>query len=280
MDATTAIPGAGGRLVRRGARSTAIRTAARCGFAARGVIYLLVGVLALRIAFGDSHEQADRGGALAELATRPFGSPLIWALGLGLAGMALWRLTEALIGASGPDGHKPHKRLLSLARFFFYATVSFSVLAFAAGRKGDGSGASDRQSRDATARALELPAGPWLVAAAGVGIAAAGAWIAVRAVRRRFHKDLRREEMPRRVRQVVDVLGVGGGAARGCVFAAAGVFAVRAAAHHDPGSAKGMDDTLRSFADTAAGPWLLVAIAVGLALFGAFSLAMARWRRL
>lgn len=278
MPSTVAVPHIGRRTAHRAARSPAVRAAARGGFAARGVIYLLVGVLALRIAFGDPGEQADRGGALAEIAARPFGSVLIWALGLGLAGMALWRLSEAAFGAAGPDGHKAGTRLLSLVRCVFYGVVSFSVLSFAAGKKGSGSGASDQQSRDATAKALELPGGPWLVAAAGVGIAVAGVWIAVRAVLRTFHKHLDRSGMSRTARRGIDVLGVSGGIARGGVFALAGTYVVKAAVTYDPGRAKGMDDTLRSFAHTPAGPWLLAAIAAGLALFGAFSCAMARWR--
>ncbi|AWN31620.1 DUF1206 domain-containing protein [Streptomyces sp. NEAU-S7GS2] len=278
MHTTTAVPHIGRGTAHRAARSSAVRAAARGGFVARGVIYLLVGVLALRIAFGDPGEQADRGGALADLAARPFGSLLIWALGLGLAGMALWRLSEAGFGAAGPDGHKAGTRLLSLARFVFYAVVSFSVLSFAAGKQGSGSGASDQQSRDATAQALGLPGGPWLVAAAGAGIAVAGAWIAVRAVLRKFRKHLNGSGMSPRLRRGVEVLGISGGLARGGVFAVAGVFVVKAAVTYDPGRAKGMDDTLRSFADTPAGPWLLAAIAAGLALFGLFSFTMARWR--
>ncbi|MFF8785099.1 DUF1206 domain-containing protein [Streptomyces sp. NPDC015125] len=278
MPSTLAVPHIGRRTAHRAARSPVVRAAARGGFAARGVIYLLVGVLALRIAFGDSGEQADRGGALAEIAARPFGSVLIWALGLGLAGMALWRLSEAAFGAAGPDGHKAGTRLLSLVRCVFYAVVSFSVLSFAAGKEGSGSGASDRQSRDATAKALDLPGGPWLVAIAGVGVAVAGIWIAVRAILRTFHRHLDRKGMSRAARRGIDVLGVSGGIARGGVFTIAGSYVVKAAVTYDPGRAKGMDDTLRSFADTPAGPWLLAAIAVGLALFGAFSCAMARWR--
>lgn len=219
MPSTTAVPRIGRRTARRAARSPAVRAAARGGFAARGVIYLLVGVLALRIAFGDSGGQADRGGALAEIAARPFGNVLIWALGLGLAGMALWRLSEAGFGAAGPEGHKAGTRLLSLARCLFYAVVAFSVLSFAAGKQGSGSGASDQQSRDATAKALDLPGGPWLVAAAGVGIAVVGIWIAVRAILRKFHENLDRSGMSHRVRRGIDVLGVAGGIARGAVFA-------------------------------------------------------------
>lgn len=265
----------------RAARGSVTEGAARAGLTARGVIYLLVGALALQIAFGGSSEQADRQGALEEISEKPLGSVMLWALGIGLVGMALWRLSEAVFGAAGPDGRKWTKRLASAARFVFYAFVAYSVLNFAAGGSsgGGGGGSSDEQSRDVTARALELPGGQWLVGAAGVGVIAAGGWIGVRAAMRSYHKHLRLGEMSRRTRRLVDITGVGGGVARGLLFAAVGVFAVRAAIAYEPDKAKGLDDTLRSFADTPAGPVLLACVAVGLVLFGLFSFAMARWRK-
>ncbi|WP_217242755.1 DUF1206 domain-containing protein [Streptomyces sp. AC555_RSS877] len=262
---------------RRVANGSAREGAARAGLTARGVIYLLVGLLALQIAFGEGERQADRGGALAELADKPFGAVLLWALGIGLVGMALWRLSEVLFGAVGPDGRKAKKRLLSAARCVFYTFVAYSVLSFAAGSGGEGS--SDKQSKDVTARLLEVPGGQWLVGAAGAGIAVAGVWIAARALMRKYHDKLKFGAMTRRTRRLVDITGMGGGAARGAVFAAAGAFAVRAAVDYEPDKAKGLDDTLRSFADTPLGPWLLVCVAAGLVLFGLFSFAMARWRR-
>ncbi|MDT0444148.1 DUF1206 domain-containing protein [Streptomyces johnsoniae] len=264
------------RAARRAARSSPMAAAARWGLAARGALYLLIGALALRIAFG-GEEQADRGGALRELAGRPFGGFLIWAVGIGLAGMALWRLSEAVFGAAGPAGHKKRQRALSGARCVFYAVIAFSVLSFAVGEAGSGS--SDEQSQDVTADALGLPGGRLLVAGAGLAIAGAGVLIGVRAALRKYHKHLKRSEMPRGARRTVDVLGVSGGVARGAFFAVAGGFAVQAAADYDPDQAKGMDDTLRTFAQTPAGPWLLVAMATGLVLFGLFSFALARWRR-
>ncbi|MFD7918034.1 DUF1206 domain-containing protein [Streptomyces sp. NPDC059740] len=270
-----------GRRVRRTARGAGhpvLDAAARWGLAARGVIYVLVGLLALRIAFGDdgSGRQADRSGALQEVASRPFGLVLVWLIGLGLAGMALWRLSEAAFGRSGANGGSVGKRLVSLCRCVFYGVGAFSVLSFATGA---GSSSSDRTSRDVTARALGLPGGVWLVGAAGVGVAVAGVVIAVRAVQRTFCKHLKTYEMARRVRTGVVACGVAGGVARGMVFGAAGVFAVRAGIEYDPSDAKGMDDTLRSLAETPVGPWLLAVVAVGLALFGVFSCASARWRR-
>ncbi|MBV1946806.1 DUF1206 domain-containing protein [Streptomyces sp. BV129] len=265
---------------RRAADSTAMAAAARAGFVARGLIYLLVGVIALQIALGGDGggKQADRGGALAELAGKPFGAAMLWIVGIALAGMALWRLSEAAFGSAGPDGTKASKRALAAARAVFYAFVSYSVLSYAAGQKGSGGGSSDQQSDDVTAMALKWPGGQWIVGAAGIAVIAAGAWMLVRAATKKFRKHLRTGEMSRTARRVTDVLGVGGGTARGLVFGVAGAFALVAAVQHEPGKAKGMDDTLRSFRDMPAGPWLLALIALGLAAFGLFSWCNARWR--
>ncbi|WP_320785218.1 DUF1206 domain-containing protein [Streptomyces sp. CRN 30] len=252
--------------------------AARAGLTARGVIYLLVGLLALQIAFGDGDRQADRGGALAEMAEQPFGSVLLWALGIGVVGMAVWRLSETVFGAAGADGRSWRKRLTAAARCVFYTVVAYSVLSFAAG-SGGGSNSSDEQSRDVTAKALGWPGGQWLVAAAGAGVVAAGLWIGVRAVLRKYHKHLRLGQMSRSTRRTVDITGVAGGAARGLVFAVAGIFAIRAAIAYEPDEAKGLDDTIRSFAEAPMGQALLTAVAAGLLLFGVFSFAMARWRK-
>ncbi|MFE2167751.1 DUF1206 domain-containing protein [Streptomyces sp. NPDC059447] len=262
-----------------GVRSThaAVAVAARCGLATRGVLYVLVGLLALQVAFGATKEEADRSGALSELASHPYGRVLVWVIGIGLVAMALWRLSEAIFGAAGPDGRKLTKRGASAVRAVFYVVVAFSVLSFAAGKGGGRS--SDEQSRDVTAQALGVPAGQWLVALAGIGIAIGGIVIIVAAARLTFREEMDIGHLPERVRQGVEALGVIGGIALGAVFTAAGGILVHAAVSYDPGKAKGLDDTLRSFAQTPAGPWLLVVVATGLLLFGVFSWALAAWQR-
>uniref|UniRef100_UPI00403FD1EF DUF1206 domain-containing protein n=1 Tax=Streptomyces sp. SJL17-4 TaxID=2967224 RepID=UPI00403FD1EF len=265
--------------LRRGAaRGAAVRAGARAGFVARGVLYLLVGALAVRIGLTGTSEQADRGGALAEVVSTPFGAVLLWALGVGLAGMALWRLSEALFGAAGPKGDRLGRRALSGARFAFYAVGSFLVLSFAAGDRGSGAGTTDRQSHDLSGRLLSLPGGPWWVGAVATAILGAGLWIAGRAVLRKYRKHLTWERMSAPQRRFMDVTGVPGGVARGLVFAAVGFFGLKASTESDPGEAKGIDDAIRSFAQTPAGPWLLVAVAVGLVLFGVFSFGESKWR--
>ncbi|QPP08886.1 DUF1206 domain-containing protein [Streptomyces bathyalis] len=268
----------GRRSAKRAADSSMLEGVARAGMVAQGVLYILVGLAALRIAFGDSGgNQADQSGALRELAARPFGLLLVWAVGIGLAGLAVWRLSEAVFGASEKGGRKKRKRLMSAGRFVVYAVLAVSVLSFANGARSSGS--SDAKSEDITARALSVPAGELLVGGVGVVVAAFGAWGAVQALRRKYHDQLRMSRIPRRNRKWVDLLGVSGGVARGAVLVALGFFAMEAAWSSDADEVKGMDGALRSFADTPAGPWLLAAIALGVALYGLFSLMLARWRR-
>ncbi|MET9735767.1 DUF1206 domain-containing protein [Streptomyces sp. NPDC006458] len=264
---------------RRAARGDAVRAAARAGFVGRGALYLLIGVLAVRIGLTGAREQADRGGALAEVASAPLGAVLLWALGAGLAGMALWRLSEALFGAAGPKGDRKAKRLMAAARFAFYGITSFLVLSFAAGDRGSGAGSTDRQSQDITSRLLGLPGGPWWTGALAAGVIGAGVWIGGRAALRKYREHLTWARLSKRRQRLMDVTGIAGGVSRGLVLCAVGFFGAKAAVTFDPAEAKGMDDAIRSFAHTPAGPWLLVAVAAGLVLFGVFSFGQAAWRK-
>ncbi|WP_078880042.1 DUF1206 domain-containing protein [Kitasatospora purpeofusca] len=256
-----------------------LRAAGRAGFTARGVVYVVIGYLALRIAMdGRGPDEADREGALRQIAARPGGTLLLWLLVLGFACMTLWRAAAAL-SHDGHDGgrRKPGKRLLDAGRAVFYASVCWGTAAFASGTGGGSN--SDRASKDWTADALALPGGRLLVGAAGLALVGVGVGITVRAARRTFLRRLDTASMSRRTRAAVTGIGLAGNAARGVVFAGVGLFVMTAAARFDPGRARGIDDTLRSFADTPAGPWLLAAVAVGLLLFGVFSFVSAHRRR-
>ncbi|MFJ2827819.1 DUF1206 domain-containing protein [Streptomyces sp. NPDC087263] len=268
-----------GRSAKSAARTTQNETltaAGRAGFVARGVVYVLIGALAIQIALGSGEEAADRQGALAQVAAQPFGKVMLWAMVVGFGCMALWRGSRA-VGGRGPR-RKAASRALDGGRAVFYAAVCWATATYAAGGGQGSSGNS--QSQDWTASVLELPYGQVLVGAGGCLLIGIGAVLAVRAAMRRFLRQLNTGAMSHRTKQVVTGLGVGGGVARGLVFAAAGIFILVAAIRFDPDEAKGVDATLRSFTQTPMGPWLLVAVAIGLILFGVFSFASARWRRL
>ncbi|MFE9764191.1 DUF1206 domain-containing protein [Streptomyces sp. NPDC005808] len=268
-----------GRAAKSAARATQNETltaAGRAGFVARGVVYILVGTLAIQIALGSGEESADRQGALAQVAEQPFGKVMLWAMAVGFGGMALWRGSRAVLGR-GPR-RKAGSRALDGGRAVFYAAICWATAEYAGGGGQGSSGNS--QSQGWTASVLELPYGQVLVGAGGCLLIGIGAVLAVRAAMRRFLRQLDTGAMSHRTKQVVTGLGVGGGVSRGVVFAAAGIFILVAAIRFDPDEAKGVDATLRSFTQTPMGPWLLIAVASGLILFGVFSFASARWRRL
>ncbi|MEU9035322.1 DUF1206 domain-containing protein [Streptomyces sp. NPDC048352] len=125
---------------------------------------------------------------------------------------------------------------------------------------------------------LELPYGRVLVGVFGAVLAIVGVVIVVRSLLRKFEKNLRTERMSQPTRRIVAALGIIGGVACGVVAVATGLFSLLAAVRFDAGQAKGLDETLRSFADTPAGPVLLIAAAVGLLLFGLYSFCEARRR--
>jgi hypothetical protein len=249
---------------------------ARAGLTARGINYLLIGGLAVAIGLGSSGEDADRLGALRYVASKPGGAAALWLLTVGFAALTVWRLAEAAYGQSGPDGHKTRKRLGSLASAVLYGFICGSIVTFLLGVSQT---SGNSQSKDVTAQLMAHTGGRWLVLAIGVGVVVAGIVIIVSAVRKTFAKQLRLTEMSPRTRHVVETLGRVGGTARGIVFGVVGVFLVVAAVTFDARKAQGLDGALRKIASTPLGPWLLVAVALGLVTFGVYSCCEARWRK-
>src|SRR6516225_3454147 len=144
---------------RRASDSPAARALARAGLTARGVLYILIGWVAILVAFGQtSGNQANQQGALQLLAKQPFGLFLLWLLGIGFAGYALWRLSEAAFGVTG-EGNGAGPRLVSLVRaliYGFFAYLTFKIIS------GSGGGSQTSRQQDLTARVMHHPGGQWL----------------------------------------------------------------------------------------------------------------------
>jgi hypothetical protein len=262
---------------RRAANSPVLSGLARAGFAARGVLYVIIGALALEVAFGSHGHQADKTGALRLVGKTPLGEAALWLLAIGFAGLALWQAAEAIWGGYAPRGREAGRRLGAAARAVFYGAVAFSIMKYAIGLGAPKS--SDKQSRDLTASLMHHPGGRFLAGAIGAGLIIAGAVVAYGAWRKKFLRHMSRlSTASPAARQVVERLGQYGGICRGAVFAGAGVFVTMAAVNANPGEAKGVDATLRAFAATPAGPWLLVLVATGLIVYGVYCGCEARWR--
>jgi len=263
---------------RRAGNSKYVDWLARAGFVARGVMYVIIGVLAIELAFGNGGHKADQSGAARVVGNTPFGAFLLWLLVIGLAGMMLWRLSEALYGGPGADGRKASNRLIAGFKALLYGFIAYGITKYALGLGAPKS--SNSQSVDLTSTAMREPGGRILVGIVGLVLIGAGAFLAWRAFGKKFLDEIKTGEMSPQTRKVVTFFGRFGGVARGIVFGAAGLFLLIAAVTARAHQAKGIDATLRAFTKTPAGPWLLVLIAVGLVIFGCYSLAESRWHRL
>jgi uncharacterized protein DUF1206 len=260
---------------RRAADSPAARALARAGLTARGLLYILIGWVAILVALGQTSREADQQGALQLLAGQPYGLVLLWLLGIGFAGYALWRLSEAAFGVTG-EGYGAGPRLKSLVRaviYAFFAYLTFTIIS------GSGGGSQKSKQQDMTAKLMHHPGGRWLVGIIGLIIVIAGLVLIAEGVRRKFLRYLQLSQLSPRARRLVERLGVIGTAARGAVFALAGVLVVEAAVAYKPAKAGGIDKALLTLRNQPFGEFLLILAALGLITFGIYGLCEARWRR-
>ncbi len=238
---------AGGSAARRTASGGgALALLGRAGFLARGVMYIVIGWIALQIAVGNTRKQADRTGALHAISATPFGAVALWVLVIGFFGMTLWRLSE-VIWPTG-EGRKASARALAFIKAVLCAVIAYGVLKYALGAGAPQS--SNKQSVDLTATLLRHTGGQVLVVVIGLAIVGAGLYLGYQAWRECFLKDMQLGQLKTRTRKVVVWLGRVGGVARGIVFITAGVFLVVAAAEAKPQQAKGIDSSLRVLATT------------------------------
>jgi hypothetical protein len=260
------------RTARRASRSPAAHFLARAGLTARGIIYLLVGWVAVLAALGHSSREADQQGALHLLAGKSYGLVSLWLLAIGFACYALWRLSEAAFGVSGEPGAGP--RVKSLARAVIYAGLSYLAFTVISGTDRSQS----HQQQDITATAMAHPAGRVLVGVAGLVIVACGIILIAEGARKKFMRHLNAARMSARTRRVVKVLGITGTIARGVVFALVGVLVIDAAVTHKAAESGGIDKALLTLRDQPFGELLMLAAALGLVVFGVYGLCEARWR--
>ena len=270
---TTTLPRARSR-ARRTWDTPAAHVLARAGLTARGIIYMLIGWLAVLVALSRGSHEADQQGALQLLAGKPYGSVSLWLLGIGFAAYAFWRLSEAAYGVAG-DGNRAGPRMRSLARAAIYAGLAYLTFEVISGAHGSLS----RQQQDITAKVMQHPGGPWLIGVVGLIIVIIGLMLAGEGLRRTFMKYLRTSQMSPGTRRIVRRLGVIGTVARGVVVALVGLLVIDAAVSHAPAESGGIDTALRTLRDQPLGEVLLLLAALGLVIFGIYGLCEARWRR-
>ena len=260
------------------AESTWLERLARAGLVARGLLYVVVGILAMQVAAGHDEARADKQGAMQSVVRQPFGRVLVLLLAVGFAGYAIWRFVEAAVGPPGEDDPRRArvKRVGYAARGVLYTFFSASAVKLFIWSNG---ASNQRIEADWTARVLDWPAGIWLVQAVGLAAIGAGLYVGWRGISGKFRKALKSVEMGRAERVWIRGVGTVGMVARMLVTVLIGVFLISAARQHDPEQAVGIDGALKRLAERSYGPALLVLVACGLAAYGIYSFAEARYRR-
>jgi hypothetical protein len=252
----------------------------RFGFAAKGVVYLVVGTLAVDTALGRGGATTDQQGALARIAEAPFGRALLVVVAVGLVGYALWRIVQGVLNTDRKESDAKGwlARALTVGVGIVYAGLAYSAMRIAIGA--GGTQGSTQRAQDWTAWLMGQPLGAWIVGAVGIAIIGNGLVQARRAIGDRICESLDCSSLGAEQRTWIERLGRIGYAARGVAFFTIGSLLILAAVHRNPSEAKGLDGALATLASQPFGPHLLGLVAAGLAAYGLFALVEARYRRM
>jgi hypothetical protein len=248
----------------------------RAGFVARGLVYGIIGLLALDLAIGHGGKITSQQGALRTIEHQPFGHVLLALVAIGLGGYSLWRFFRAALG-HGPEGADSSlDRLGAFGSGIVYALICAAAVETLTSSSGSSSGNAKKTARGV----FGWPGGHWLVGIAGVVTLGVAIYQLVRGLRQKFLDDSKTERMRPAFKKWFTALGTVGHVARAIVFALIGIFLVKAAIDYKANEAIGLDGALAKLYNQALGPVLLGVVAAGLIAFGLFSISEARYRRI
>jgi Domain of Unknown Function (DUF1206) len=270
-----------GRNARGAATSKWMTMLARLGYAVKGVVYLIIGILAVELAAGRGGEATDQRGAIHTIYDQPFGRFLLVIVAAGLIAFALWCFIQALFDTEG----KGKKAKGILARVGYAAIgVSYGLLAVGTiqllAGTGSGGKSTTASAQNWTGIVLKYGIGVALIVLVGLGVIGLAGYLFYRAYSANFQRKLALQSVHARLKKGLIFLGRLGYAALGVVFCIVGIFLVIAALQHDPKDAKGLDTALQVLLHQPFGPILLGIVALGLIAYGAYSFVEARYRRI
>lgn len=253
--------------------SRTLRILARVGFAASGLVHLLLGYVSIRVAF-NGQGQTDQSGALAEITDLPGGPLVLWAMVVGLFALALWLVVQSLLGVGSSSKKRWMRSLASAAKAVAYAALGATALTFARG----GSSSSSDSTQQASSTILSLPGGQFILGAVGLIAMAVGVYFISKGVRRGFLDDL---DVPHgAAEKPVTAAGIVGYVAKGVAIIVVGILFVVAAVTVDPSEATGLDGALKSLAQLPFGAVILTVVGVGLIAYALYTFVRARYARL
>ena len=247
--------------------------AIRAGLVAYGIVHLLVGWLALQLAFGEKEDSASNSGALHYLAQQPMGGVLVWLIAVGMFLLVLWRLLEFAFGFrdESDDAKRWRKRATSLFKAVIYGAIGWSAVQVAT-HSGGGGGGTD----STTAKLMDLPGGQLIVGVVGLAIIGYGGSLVYRGWTEKFREHLDAQGQSGQDGSVYVLMGKIGYIAKGVAIAIVGGLFCYAAITHDPKKSGGLDQALQTVLEQPFGQVLLTAIALGIAAYGVFCFARAK----
>jgi hypothetical protein len=257
----------------------------RAGWFAKGVVYLLAGLLALVVvgqAYGwtnpsSASEEASPTGAIKEVAQSPGGAVLLWALAIGLFIYVAWRVITALLPGS-TDAKGWTTRLGYFVSAVIYGTFAVSALYLATSHTSNENG--NQKVTDLTSRTMSHTAGRWLIGIAGAIAIGAAVYRAAKGLKMDVSDELDLTGMsPERLRWTRR-LGAIGEIGRSIAIGLIGFFLIRAAVTFDPAEATGLDGALRRLAVEWWGVLLVAVVGIGFVAYGMFCLTTFTHRRL
>lgn len=243
--------------------SSRLTTLTRIGFAARGLLYIVIALLVLRTGRAE-----DPSGALEYLG-QGGGRLLLGVMAAGLLAYGLWRLVDAAFDVErhGSDGKDALERLGAGVSGVVHLLLAWQAVRLIQGVSSAGDG-----TQEGAQAALQLPGGQTMVALAGAALLGVGIFQLVKSVKATF---LRHLESQAARQPWIQWTGRAGYAARGLVFMISGYFLIRAGFQDQASEAGGTGQALSWLTS----PWDTL-VAIGLLAFGLFSLVEARFRQL
>jgi hypothetical protein len=273
----------GQQAARRAMRSQWMERVMRLGFFVRGLVYGLVGLLALEVALGGRNGKiTEQQGAIATIGAQPFGRLLLVLILVGLAGYALWGIFRAWMDPlhRGSDAKGIVQRIGYLISAISYGVLMIPTYRAIQHKPGAAqAGGTTSSTQRLVGSLLTKSWGPWVVGLAGLAILFAGLGQIATGLKAKFEMTFDPYRLTAYQREWATRLGRIGYVARGIVFAIMGILLIQAARLSDPMKARGIDGALMTLARQPNGQFLLVIIAAGLVAFGAYSILGAFWFR-
>jgi hypothetical protein len=267
-----------GGMAEQAGDSASLEALARIGLLAYGGVHLLIGWLALQIAWGASgSKSADTSGALRTLADQPFGKILLGLVAVGLVALALWQASETIWGHRHRGGAtRIRKRVSSGAKAVIYTALGVSAASVALGA----GSSSARSQQHATAGVLAWPAGLEIVVVTGLIIIGVGVAGVIKGLKESFSEEIDTSSMSPVARNGVARLGQVGYIAKGVALGVVGGLLSYAALTFDRQEAQGLDGALQKILAQLFGRLLVTAMACGFVAFGLFAMLQSRYRRM